>query len=76
MWEAEMSPLDVIIILAVAAVLVLCIRFIAHGGASECSTCGDTGCTARYTGGRCPAADDMLRRANKALDKSGHPNAG
>ncbi len=71
-----MNPLDVVIVLAVAAVVALCVRSIARGETSECSTCGDTGCTARYNGGHCRAADDMLRRANQALDKPVHPNAG
>ena len=70
-----MNPLDVVILLAVAAVVALCVRSIARE-TSECSTCGDAGCTARYTGGHCRAADDMLRRANEALDKPAHPNAG
>ena len=62
-----MNPLDVVIVLAVAAVVALCVRSIARGETSECSTCGDAGCR---------AADDMLRRANEALDKPAHPNAG
>ena len=71
-----MNPLDVVIVLAVAAVVALCGRSIARGETSECSTCGDAGCTARYTGGHCRAADDMLRRANEALDKPAHHSAG
>ena len=73
-----MNPLDIVIILGVAVVTVLCVRSIASGKASECSTCGDTCCTARYNGGHCRAADDMLRRASEALDEpaSAHHNAG
>ncbi|MCI6274764.1 MAG: FeoB-associated Cys-rich membrane protein [Coriobacteriaceae bacterium] len=71
-----MSPLDIVIILAVAVAVVLCVRSFVRGRASECSTCGDAGCTARRDGGRCRAADDMLRRASEALDRTARPNAG
>ncbi|WP_130810526.1 FeoB-associated Cys-rich membrane protein [Olsenella sp. Marseille-P4559] len=62
-----MSPIDVIIVLAVVAVTVLCVRAVVSGKADGCSTCGETGCSARNGGGRCKAADDMLRRANEAF---------
>ena len=71
-----MNPLDIAIILAVVAAVALCVRSIVRGQASECSTCGDAGCTARNAGGHCRAADDMLRRASEALDKPARTNAG
>lgn len=65
-----MGPTDFIIIAAIVALLALAVRSIARGGAGGCSDCGSRGtCTARATGGRCSAADDMLRRAESALGK-------
>ena len=63
-----MNLIDVLIVVAVVAVLALCIRsFTKHG--DECADCASAGsCTAADRArGRCVATEDMLRRVDEAL---------
>lgn len=66
-----MSPIDVIIVSAVALALALVVRRALRGRGSGCSSCGSSGscgsCSAHGGRGGCSAADDMLRRASEAL---------
>ena len=74
-----MNPLDVVIVLAVAAVVALCVRSIARGETSECSTCGDAGCTARYTGGpltTCSAVPTRRSTSPRTPTLDSSPNRG
>ncbi|MGI6230276.1 MAG: FeoB-associated Cys-rich membrane protein [Tractidigestivibacter sp.] len=66
-----MSFIDVVIIAAVALAAGFCVRSLVHSRENGCSSCGETGCSARYTGGRCRVADDMVRRADQALSQQG-----
>lgn len=68
-----MGIADVVILTAVAVVFALCVRTIYISNRNGCSGCDSRSvCTSRLTG-RCRAADDMVRRADKALGKaSGH----
>ncbi len=70
-----MSPVDVVIILAVAAIVALCVRRLLKGEAGGCSDCASgASCTARKTGrGSCKVAADMVARADAAL--SGRPDS-
>ena len=72
-----MGLADVVIVLAVIALLGLCVRSFVTGG-SECSGCASgASCSARATGkGSCSAAQDMLARANAALDSAGRAAGG
>ena len=65
-----MGVSDFVIIAAVAAVFVLCVRRLARPNRSECASCVSRGmCTSRFTG-RCHAADHMVKRADDALGKA------
>lgn len=65
-----MGVSDFVIIAAVVAVFVLCVRQLTRPNRSECSSCVSRGmCTSRLTG-RCRAADDMVKRADDALGKA------
>lgn len=68
-----MGVTDIVIITAVAVAFALCVRSIYISNRNGCSGCDSrSACTSRLTG-RCRAADDMVRRADKALGKaSGH----
>lgn len=68
-----MNLFDIVIIVAVALVTALCVRSIVHSKDAGCASCSETGCVARYTGGRCKVADDMVRRADAALGEKGAP---
>lgn len=62
-----MSPADIVILLVIAALLVLCARNLRRSGGA-CAGCGSaSSCSAHATGAPCPAASDMLRRAESAL---------
>jgi hypothetical protein len=67
-----MNIIDAIIIIAVTAVMVLCVRSILLGKTRECDSCDNIGCTARQDGGRCRVAGNMLRHASEALDDQTH----
>lgn len=63
-----MGPVDIGILALVAVAVALCVRHLVRSGKGGCSSCGSReGCSARATGGPCAAADDMLRRAERAL---------
>ncbi len=72
-----MGIADVVIVLAVIALLGLCVRSFVKGG-SECSGCASgASCSARATGkGSCSAAQDMLARANAALGSADRATEG
>lgn len=66
-----MSPIDVIIVSAVALAFALVLRRSLSRGGGACEGCGSAGsCSARGTSGGCKAADDMLRRADEALRRN------
>ena len=60
-----MGLTDVIVIAVVAVLLVLAVRSVVSGKADACAGCGSKGTCS----GHCSAADDMLRRAESALNK-------
>ena len=65
-----MNPTDLLVIAVVAALLVLAVRSIVRSNKGGCSDCGSAGtCSAHATGGPCPAARDMLRNAEKSLNR-------
>ena len=66
-----MSGIDVVIVVAVAAVLAQCVRsFVRHkDGCADCASAGSCSASARAQG-RCVATEDMLRRADAALGES------
>ncbi len=64
-----MGAVDVIILAAVLALVVLAVRSVARSG-GDCSSCGSRGsCAAHASGGTCTAAQRMLRDAERALGK-------
>ena len=64
----RVNPTDFLVIALVAVLLALAVRSIVRSGGGECSSCGSRGtCSAHQTGGPCPAAQDMLRNAEKRL---------
>ncbi|MGN0070771.1 MAG: FeoB-associated Cys-rich membrane protein [Atopobiaceae bacterium] len=71
-----MNILDVLIIVAVVFAFVLAVRSLIKGSKNGCAECGSRGsCTAALTGGACPAAEDMLSKAEKAVDDGKLPKA-
>ncbi|GEM_PF-721122 len=71
-----MNILDVLIILAVVFAFVGAIRSLIKGSKNGCAGCASApSCTAAQTGGKCPAAEDMLSRAEKAVDEGKIPPA-
>ncbi|MEE8681557.1 MAG: FeoB-associated Cys-rich membrane protein [Olsenella sp.] len=69
-----MNILDVLIILAVVFAFVLAVRSLIKGSKNGCAECGSRGsCTAAATGSPCPVAEDMLARAEKAVDEGKLP---
>lgn len=60
-----MGLTDVIVIAVIAVLLFLAVRSVVRGKADACAGCGSKGTCS----GRCSAADDMLRRAERALNK-------
>ena len=63
-----MNPVDLLVIAAIVALLVLAVRSIVRSGADGCSSCGSkSSCSAHATGGPCPAADRMLKDIEKNL---------
>ena len=56
---------DVIVIAVIAVLLFLAVRSVALGKADACAGCGSKGTCS----GHCAATDDMLRRAERALNK-------
>ncbi|OUO34238.1 hypothetical protein [Olsenella sp. An290] len=63
-----MGPVDIGILALVAVLVALCVRHLVRSGRDGCSSCGSReGCSARAAGGTCSAAEDMLRRAERAL---------
>ena len=68
----RLGPIDIVILALVAALLALAVRSLARSGKGGCSGCGSaSSCSAHNTGAPCPAASDMLRRAEGALGKKG-----
>ncbi|HIY50880.1 MAG TPA: FeoB-associated Cys-rich membrane protein [Candidatus Olsenella avicola] len=66
-----MGPVDVVILVAVLALVALAIRSVVRSG-GDCSSCGSRGsCSAHASGGTCTAAQRMLRDAERALGKRG-----
>ncbi len=61
-----MSVVDIILIAAIAAVLILCIRSLRRGG-GECSSCSSETCSVHGGTGGCSAAEDMLAHADARL---------
>lgn len=66
--EGPMSPVDVIIVVAVAAAFVGCVRYLGKSQKNGCSDCGG-GCSARGKGD-CSAAKRMLADADRALARA------
>ncbi len=65
-----MGPTDLLVLTLVAVLFVCAVRAIARSGKDGCSGCGSKGaCSAHATGGPCPAAERMLRNAEKNLGK-------
>lgn len=63
-----MTPFDIVILAAVAAAVVLCVRHLIRSNKDGCSDCGSaSSCSAYETGAPCSAAEDMLRHADAAL---------
>ena len=58
--EGPMSPVDVIIVVAVVAAFVACIRYLGKSQKNGCSDCG----------GSCSAARRMLADADRALARA------
>ena len=63
-----MSPVDVIIVVAVVAAFVACIHYLGKSQKSGCSECGG-GCSA-HGKGDCAAAKRMLADADRALARA------
>lgn len=71
-----MNILDVLIILAVVFAFVCAVRSIIKGSKNGCAGCASSSsCTAAQTGAECPAAKDMLARAEKAVGDGKLPDA-
>jgi len=65
-----MGITDIVIVVAVAVVFALCVRYLYTSNRNGCSSCGSKStCASRLTG-RCSAADDMVKRADQALGKA------
>ena len=66
-----MSPIDLVILALVIAVVALCVRSLARSGGS-CSSCASKdSCAVHLSGsGECPAAKRMLERADEAVDRA------
>ena len=65
-----MGPADFVVLVIVAALLSLSVRSALRSRKRGCSGCGSaSGCSAHLTGGACPAAGDMLRRAEERLGR-------
>lgn len=66
----RLGPVDIAILVLVAGLLALAVRSLVRSGRGGCSGCGSaSSCSAHATGAPCPAASDMLRRAEGALGK-------
>lgn len=65
-----MNVLDLIIIAAVVAVFVLCIRYLSRHN-EDCADCthADSCTAASRASGHCVAADDMMKRVDAAFAK-------
>ena len=66
--EGPMSPVDVIIVVAVVAAFVACIRYLGKSQKNGCSECGGS-CSA-HGKGDCSAAKRMLADADRALARA------
>ncbi len=66
--EGPMSPVDVIIVVAVVAAFVACIRYLSKSQKNGCSECGGS-CSA-HGKGDCSAAKRMLADADRALARA------
>lgn len=64
---------NILIVAAVGVAFALCIRSLARGG-GECSNCSSAStCAVHATGkGKCPVAEDMVRKADAALGSGSH----
>ena len=67
-----MSPIDLVILAIVVAVMVLCVRSLRRSGGS-CSSCASKdSCAVHLAGsGECPAAKRLLERVDDSLGKAG-----
>ena len=63
-----MSPADIVIVAAVAAAFVACIRYLRKSNKDGCSECGGN-CSA-HGSGECSAAKRMLADADRALARA------
>ena len=63
-----MSPVDIIVVAAVAAAFIACVRYLRKSRKSACSECGGS-CSA-HGKGDCSAAKRMLADADRALARA------